>query len=164
MVSEAEKYGMPVLAVTAVGRSLDTLKEDPKYLGLACRMAAEHGAHVVKTYYCQNGFEEVTSGCPVPVVMAGGKDTPDKLAMLQQVYNAVSKGAVGVDMGRNIFQSDDPVNTIKAVRKIIHNKCTVAQAYAMIPPKDVVPAGLPKLGEPGTQSSVQDEKGTCKAS
>lgn len=124
MVSEAEKYGMPVLAVTAVGMNLDELKENAEYLSLACRMAAEHGAHIVKTYYCTNGFEEVTGGCPVPVVMAGGKKVDEEIKALQQAYNAISKGAIGVDMGRNIFQSKNPLRMIKSLRKIIHEGCT----------------------------------------
>lgn len=128
MVSEAEKYGMPVLAVTAVGRNLNDLKEDATYLGLACRMAAEHGAHMVKTYYCENGFEEVTGGCPVPVVMAGGK-AGDPLGALEQTYNAIKKGAIGVDMGRNIFQAKHPKAMIKAIRSIVHKGYKPKKAY-----------------------------------
>lgn len=131
MVSEAERYGMPVLAVTAVGRSLDSLKEDSKYLSLACRMAAEHGAHFVKTYYCQNGFEEVTGSCPVPVVMAGGK-AGEPLAALEQTYLAIKKGAVGVDMGRNIFQADNPKLMIKAVRAVVHKGYSHGEAFKII--------------------------------
>ncbi len=133
MVSEAEKYGLPVLAVTAVGLSLDNLKEDPKYLSLACRMAAEHGAHVVKTYYCTDGFEEVTGGCPVPVVMAGGKKVDEEIKALEQAYNAINKGAIGVDMGRNIFQSPNSLKMIKALKKIIHKGFTPEQAYWQTP-------------------------------
>lgn len=128
MVSEAEKYGLPVLAVTAVGRSLNELKENSQYLGLACRMAAEHGAHMVKTYYCEEGFEEVTGGCPVPIVMAGGK-AGDPLGALKQTYDAINKGAIGVDMGRNIFQAENPEAMIKAVRDIVHEGYTAKKAY-----------------------------------
>ena len=107
--------GIPILAVTAVGREM---ARDARYLGLASRMAAEMGANLVKTYYCED-FERVTTTCPVPVVMAGGKKIPE-LDALTMAYNAVSEGAVGVDMGRNIFQSDYPVGMIKAVRAVVH--------------------------------------------
>lgn len=134
MVSEAEKYGLPVLAVTAVGASLDNLRkkenqeEFKRYLKLACRIAAEHGAHIVKTYYCEQGFEEVTKGCLVPIVMAGGK-AGKPLATLEQAYNAVKKGAIGVDMGRNIFQAENPKAMIKAVRSIIHEGWNHREAF-----------------------------------
>ena len=98
---------------------INDLKENSQYLSLACRMAAEHGAHVVKTYYCEKGFEEVTGGCTVPVVMAGGK-AGDPLGALKQTYKAIQKGAIGVDMGRNIFQAENPIAMIKAVRSIVH--------------------------------------------
>jgi 3-hydroxy-5-phosphonooxypentane-2,4-dione thiolase len=107
--------GIPVLAVTAVGREM---ARDARYLSLAARIAAEMGANFVKTYYCEN-FERVTGTCPVPIVMAGGKKLPEPEA-LTMAYNAVSQGAVGVDMGRNIFQSDCPVGMIKAVRAVVH--------------------------------------------
>lgn len=107
--------GIPVLAVTAVGRDM---VRDARYLSLASRMAAEMGANIVKTYYCEN-FERVTGTCPVPIVMAGGKKLPE-LDALTMAYNAVTQGAVGVDMGRNIFQSDCPVGMINAVRAVVH--------------------------------------------
>lgn len=107
--------GIPVLAVTAVGREM---ARDARYLSLASRMAAEMGAHFVKTYYCED-FERVTTTCPVPIVMAGGKKLPEMDALIM-AHNAVSEGAVGVDMGRNIFQSDCPVGMIKAVRAVVH--------------------------------------------
>jgi putative autoinducer-2 (AI-2) aldolase len=124
LVDEGERYGMPVLAVTAVGREM---ARDARYLGLACRIAAELGASVVKTYYCE-GFRKVVDGCPVPVVIAGGKKLPERDA-LQLAHDAVSDGAAGVDMGRNIFQSENPVGMIKAVRAIVHEGKTVDQAY-----------------------------------
>ncbi len=107
--------GMPILAVTAVGREM---ARDARYLSLSSRMAAEMGANLVKTYYCQN-FTKVTGTCPVPIVMAGGKKLSE-LEALNMAYKAVSEGAVGVDMGRNIFQSDSPVGMIKAVRAVVH--------------------------------------------
>ncbi len=125
LVNEAERYGMPVLAITAVGKEM---ARDARYLGLACRIAAEIGAHIVKTYYCAEDFDKVVSGCPVPIVIAGGKKIPEKDA-LQMAFNALSEGAVGVDMGRNIFQSDSPVGMIKAVNAIVHEKYSVDKAF-----------------------------------
>lgn len=123
LVDEGERVGMPVLAVTAVGKEM---ARDARYLSLACRIAAELGAHFVKTYYCEE-FEKVVETCPVPVIIAGGKKIPEKEA-LQLAFNAVQRGATGVDMGRNIFQSDSPVAMIRAVRAIVHEKATVEQA------------------------------------
>jgi len=124
LISEAERYGMPVLAITAVGKDMG---KDARYIGLACRMAAEIGAHIVKTYYCE-GFEEVVAGCPVPIVIAGGKKIPEMDA-LQMTENAIRAGAKGVDMGRNIFQSDSPSGMIKAVRAIVHKGITAREAF-----------------------------------
>jgi putative autoinducer-2 (AI-2) aldolase len=124
LVSEGEEYGVPVLAVTAVGREM---VRDAKYLSLCCRIAAELGAHFIKTYYCED-FEKVVETCPVPVVIAGGKKVGEKDA-LQLAHNAISHGAVGVDMGRNIFQSENPVNMIQAVRGIVHKNLPVEQAH-----------------------------------
>src|SRR5918997_172151 len=111
LVDEGEKYGIPVLAVTAVGKEM---ARDARYLGLACRIASELGAHVVKTYYCED-FEQLIESCPIPVIVAGGKKTPE-IEALELTYNSVKGGAVGVDMGRNIFQSDCPVGMIQAVQ------------------------------------------------
>lgn len=124
MIDQAERYGIPVLAVTAVGRDM---AKDAKYLSLASRLAAEVGAHVVKTYYCDN-FEKVVETCPVPIVIAGGKKQPEKDA-LQMAYDALQSGAIGVDMGRNIFQSEDPVAMIQAVRSIVHEDASPEEAY-----------------------------------
>ena len=126
LVNEANRYGIPVLAVTAVGKDLG---KDARYLSLACRIAAEQGAHVVKTYYCEN-FEKVVEACPVPIIVAGGKKIPERDAM-QLTYNAIKAGAVGVDMGRNIWQSQNPVPMIRAVRAIIHQNYNVDQAYKL---------------------------------
>jgi len=123
-IDEAERYGIPVLAVTAVGKDM---VRDARYMSLASRMAAELGAHVVKTYYVA-GFEQVIESCPVPVVIAGGKKQPEKEA-LQMAYDAIHAGAIGVDMGRNIFQSASPVGMIKAVNAIVHKKATPKEAY-----------------------------------
>jgi putative autoinducer-2 (AI-2) aldolase len=126
LVDEGERYGMPVLAVTAVGREMN---RDARYLGLACRIAAELGAHVVKTYFCED-FEKVVDSCPVPVVIAGGKKLPEREA-LEMAHNAIAKGAVGVDMGRNIFQSSSPVAMIKAVRAVVHHDASVDEAISV---------------------------------
>jgi putative autoinducer-2 (AI-2) aldolase len=115
LIDEGYAAGIPILAVTAVGRDM---VRDARYLSLASRMAAEMGANIVKTYYC-NDFEKVTTTCPVPIVMAGGKKISE-LDALTMAHNAVAEGAVGVDMGRNIFQSDCPVGMIKAVRAVVH--------------------------------------------
>jgi putative autoinducer-2 (AI-2) aldolase len=126
LVSEANRYGIPVLAVTAVGKELG---KDARYLSLACRIAAEQGAHVVKTYYCDN-FKKVVEACPVPIIVAGGKKIPERDAM-QLTYNAIKAGAVGVDMGRNIWQSENPVPMIRAIRSIVHQNSTVDQAFKL---------------------------------
>ena len=125
LINEGEMYGIPVLAVTAVGRDMN---RDARFLGLASRVCVEIGTHIVKTYYCDN-FEEVVQACgSTPVVMAGGKKIPEKDA-LQMAFNALAAGAVGVDMGRNIFQSENPVAMIQAVRALVHDKVSVDEAY-----------------------------------
>ena len=124
LVDEGHRYGIPVLAVTAVGKSMG---RDARYLALCCRIAAELGAHFVKTYYC-DGFEKVVKTCPVPIVMAGGKKLPEMEAF-ELTYNAISRGAAGVDMGRNIFQSDSPVAMLQAVKAIVHDNATPKKAY-----------------------------------
>lgn len=116
MVDIGTRYGIPTLAVTAVGTDM---ARDARYFRLATRICAELGAHYVKTYYIEDGFETVTAACPVPIVMAGGKKIPEPDA-LTMAYNAVQQGASGVDMGRNIFQSEDPVAMIQAVKAVVH--------------------------------------------
>ena len=125
LVDEGQRVGIPVLGVTAVGRELT---RDARYLRLAVRICAELGAHMVKTYYCEEDFDTVTSGCPVPVVMAGGKKLPE-LDALTMAYNAIEAGASGVDMGRNIFQSDQPIAMIRAVRAVVHDSAKPERAY-----------------------------------
>jgi len=127
LVDEGTKHGMPVLAVTAVGKELG--KRDARYLALSCRIAAEFGAHIVKTYYCDH-FEKVVESCPVPVVVAGGPKMTEKDA-LELTHRSIVAGAVGVDMGRNIWQSDFPVPMIRAVRKIVHEDATAKDAYEL---------------------------------
>jgi putative autoinducer-2 (AI-2) aldolase len=116
---------MPVMGVTAVGK---TMVRDAKYFRLACRMIAELGAQFVKTYYVEEDFETVTSSCPVPIVMAGGKKLPE-LDALTMAYNAVQQGAAGVDMGRNIFQSDAPKAMIAAVGAVVHKSMKPKEAF-----------------------------------
>ncbi len=126
LVDEGYKYGLPVLAVTAVGKDM---VRDQRYLGLACRICAELGAQMVKTYFC-DGFEKIVRDTPVPVVIAGGKKIPERDAV-ELAFNAISAGASGVDMGRNIFQSDCPVGMIRAVRAVVHEAAGVADAYGI---------------------------------
>ena len=125
LVNLGEDYGVPVLAVTAVGKELE--KRDARYLGLACRIAAEIGAHFVKTYYCED-FERVVRGCPVPLVVAGGPKLETELDAFQLAHDAISDGAVGVDMGRNIWQSDNAVGMIRSIREIVHRGASIREA------------------------------------
>jgi putative autoinducer-2 (AI-2) aldolase len=127
LVDAGYRYGIPVLGVTAVGKDL---VRDARYLGLATRICAELGAQFVKTYYTAEGFERVTAGCPVPVVMAGGKKLPERDA-LEMAYRAVQEGAAGVDMGRNIFQSEHPAAMLEAVAKVVHEDLDPAGAFAL---------------------------------
>lgn len=126
LVDEAQEFGVPVVAVTAVGKEM---ARDARYLGLCSRIAAELGADIVKTYYCED-FEKVAGGCPVPLVIAGGKKTSEKEA-LELTYNALQHGAVGVDMGRNIFQSEAPEAMICAVREVVHKGARPDEAFAV---------------------------------
>src|SRR5512137_22446 len=113
------------MAVTAVGKKLE--KRDARYLSLCSRIAAELGARIVKTYWCEN-FDRVVNGCPVPVVMAGGPKVDSNLEVLEFVHDGMEKGAIGVNLGRNVWQNDYPVAMIKALRAIIHEKVTVKEA------------------------------------
>ncbi|MGA7340709.1 MAG: 3-hydroxy-5-phosphonooxypentane-2,4-dione thiolase [Terracidiphilus sp.] len=124
-VDSGNRYGVPTMAVTGVGRELT---RDAKYLGLATRICAEMGAHFVKTYYCEKDFAQVAAGCPVPLVIAGGKKVSEPEA-LQMAYQAVNEGAAGVDMGRNIFQCEAPEAMIQAVRAVVHGNETPESAY-----------------------------------
>jgi putative autoinducer-2 (AI-2) aldolase len=117
MVDIGTRYGIPTLAVTAVGKDMD---RDARYFRLATRICAELGAHYIKTYYIDKGFETVCASCPVPIVMAGGKKIPELDALIM-AYNAVQQGACGVDMGRNIFQSESPIAMIQAIGAVVHN-------------------------------------------
>ena len=125
LVNDCEKYGIPVMAVTAVGRELE--KRDARYLGLCSRICAELGARVVKTYWCEN-FDKVVNGCPVPVIMAGGPKCETAKEVFDFVHDGMQKGAVGINLGRNIWQSPDPVAVAKGLKAIIHNNASVKEA------------------------------------
>lgn len=124
LVDLGNRYGIPTLAVTAVGKDM---ARDARYFRLATRICAELGAHYIKSYYIEEGFETVTASCPVPIVMAGGKKIPE-LDALKMAHNAIQQGASGVDMGRNIFQSDSPVAMLQAVRAVVHDDETPEKA------------------------------------
>lgn len=128
LVNEGEKYGIPVMAVTAVGKELE--KRDARYLSLCCRIAAELGARVVKTYWCED-FDKVTGGCPVPVVMAGGPKVDTELEVFQFVRDGLDKGAIGVNLGRNVWQNEHPVAAIRALRAVIHENATPQEAQGI---------------------------------
>lgn len=125
LANEAERYGIPVMAVTAVGKELE--KRDARYLSLCCRIAAELGARVVKTYWCED-FDKVVQGCPVPVVMAGGPQVDTEMEVFEFVYDGMQKGAIGVNLGRNIWQNDYPVAAIRAIRSIVHEHAAPREA------------------------------------
>ena len=127
LVDQGNRYGIPTLAVTAVGKDM---VRDARYFRLATRICAELGAHYIKTYYIENDFETVTASCPVPIVIAGGKKIPE-LNALKMAYNAIQQGAAGVDMGRNIFQSEAPVAMIKAVRSVVHENESAEKAFEL---------------------------------
>lgn len=127
MVDAGMRVGMPVMAVTGVGKDM---ARDQRYFSLASRIAAEMGANIIKTYFVEDGFERITAGCPVPIVIAGGKKLPENEA-LDMCFRAIDQGASGVDMGRNIFQSEDPVAMMKAIRAVVHGGESAAQAYQL---------------------------------
>ena len=126
LVDECEDYGIPVMAVTAVGKELE--KRTARFLALSCRIAAELGAKIVKTYYC-DGFEKVTNGCPVPVVIAGGPKCETELEVFEFVYDGMQKGAIGVNLGRNVWQNPHPAAVMKALNGVIHDGLTPRQAF-----------------------------------
>ncbi|EKK5378119.1 3-hydroxy-5-phosphonooxypentane-2,4-dione thiolase [Morganella morganii] len=127
MVDAGMRVGMPVMAVTGVGKDM---ARDQRYFSLASRIAAEMGANIIKTYFVEESFERITAGCPVPIVIAGGKKLPENEA-LDMCFRAIDQGASGVDMGRNIFQSEDPVAMMKAIRAVVHGGESAAQAYQL---------------------------------
>ena len=129
LVEAGGEAGLPVMAITAVGKELE--KRDARYLALACRVCAEIGAHLVKTYYCE-GFSKVVEGCPVPLVVAGGPKLDSDRAALELAHQAIAEGAKGIDMGRNIWQSDHPVAMLRALRAIVHDRATVNEALAVL--------------------------------
>ena len=126
LVDECEDYGVPVMAVTAVGKELE--KREARYLALVARVSAELGARVVKTYYCKENFEKVVEGCPVPVVMAGGPKTETQKEVFDFVYDGMQKGAIGVNLGRNVWQTENPVAAIRGIRAVVHDNYTPQEA------------------------------------
>lgn len=128
LIDECERYGIPVLAVTAVGKELE--KREARYLALCCRIAAELGARFVKTYYCE-GFDKVVEGCPVPVLIAGGPKMETEMDVFETIYGSLEAGGAGVVMGRNIWQNEHPVAMIRAVRAIIHEDATPKEAHQL---------------------------------
>ncbi len=126
LVNDCEDYGIPVMAVTAVGKELD--KRTARFLALSCRIAAELGAKVVKTYYAAEDFEKVTNGCPVPVVIAGGPKCETEMEVFDFVYDGIQKGAIGVNLGRNIWQHSYPLAMMRALYAVIHEKANPKQA------------------------------------
>lgn len=129
LVNNCENYGIPVMAVTAVGREME--KREARYLAMACRIAAELGARVVKTYWCEKNFDKVVKGCPVPVVMAGGPKCKTELEVFKFVYSGMQDGSIGVNLGRNVWQNKKPVAMAKALRAIIHEKATPKKAHTI---------------------------------
>lgn len=127
LVNDCEDYGIPVMAVTAVGKELE--KRTARFLGLSCRIAAELGAKIVKTYYCAEDFDKVTNGCPVPVVIAGGPKCETELEVFDFVFDGMKKGAIGVNLGRNVWQNPHPVAMMRALNGAIHDKLTAKQAF-----------------------------------
>src|SRR4030043_301336 len=130
LVNLCEDYGIPVMAVTAVGREME--KREYRYLALACRIAAELGARVVKTYWCEEHFDKVVNGCPVPVIMAGGPKCETELEVLEFVHDGIQKGAVGINLGRNVWQSPNSVAMAKALRAIVHDQASAKQAHEIL--------------------------------
>ena len=139
LVDEGEQFCIPVMAITAVGKELE--KRDARYLSLSCRVAAEIGCHVVKTYYCE-GFSKVVQGCPVPIVVAGGPKLKTERDAFEIAFNALSEGAIGVDMGRNIWQNSNPVGMIRAIRAIVHDRATIQEAESIYNEKARLEKGI----------------------
>ena len=125
LIDAGNRHGIPTVGVNAVGKELT---RDARYLGLAARVLAENGAHIIKTYYCRPDFEKITASCPVPVVIAGGKKLPE-LEALQMAFEAIDQGAAGVDMGRNVFQAEHPIAMIQAVRAVVHDGLKPKEAF-----------------------------------
>jgi putative autoinducer-2 (AI-2) aldolase len=141
LIDTGNRVGIPTMAVTGVGADM---KRDARYFGLATRIAAELGAHYVKSYFVEEGFERVCAGCPVPIVIAGGKKLPE-LDALTMAYKAIGQGAAGVDMGRNIFQSDDPVAMIQAVGAVVHRNETPQKAFELFQQLKAASAGKKRV-------------------
>ena len=130
LVNQCETYGIPVMAVTAVGKEME--KRESRYLAMCCRIAAELGARVVKTYWCDKDFDKVVQGCPVPVIMAGGPKCETEDEVLAFVHDGMQQGAVGLNLGRNVWQSPHPVAMAKALRAIVHDNVPLKTAKEIL--------------------------------
>jgi len=129
LVDRCESYGIPVMAVTAVGKELE--KRTARYLALSCRIAAELGARIVKTYYSSEDFDKVVEGCPVPVVIAGGPKCETELEVFEFVYDGIQKGAIGVNLGRNVWQNRHPVPMMRALHAVVHKNTSPGEAQEL---------------------------------
>jgi putative autoinducer-2 (AI-2) aldolase len=129
LVNDCEDFGIPVMAVTAVGKEVG--QKDARYLALSCRIAAELGAKVVKTYWCEKDFDKVVEGCPVPVVMAGGPKCETELEVFEFVYDGMQKGSIGINLGRNVWQNPNPVAVAKVLQAVVHKNATPKEAYQL---------------------------------
>jgi len=129
IVNVCENYGIPVMAVTAVGKEMK--KREARYLALSCRIAAELGARVVKTYWCEKDFDKVVEGCPVPVVIAGGPKCKSELDVIKFVHDGMQKGAIGINLGRNVWQNAHPIAMARSLQAVVHEKATVKKAHEL---------------------------------
>ena len=130
------------MAVTALGKEMEKL--EARYLALCCRIAAELGARVVKTYWCEKDFEKVVDGCPVPVVIAGGPKCETELEVLEFVHDGIEKGAIGINLGRNVWQSANPVAMAAALQALVHKRASIKEAHGML--MDIKNNKQPKKG------------------
>jgi putative autoinducer-2 (AI-2) aldolase len=143
LVNECENFGIPVMAVTAVGKEIE--KREARYLALSCRIAAELGARIVKTYWCEKDFDKVVCGCPVPVVIAGGPKCETELEVFEFVYDGIQKGAIGINLGRNVWQGSNPVAIAAALRAIVHTNATAKKAHEIF--KEIKSSKSPVKGK-----------------
>jgi putative autoinducer-2 (AI-2) aldolase len=161
LVDECEEAGIPVMAVTAVGKELE--KRAARFLALSCRIAAELGARIVKTYYCAEDFEKVTDGCPVPVVIAGGPKCETELEVFQFVHDGMKKGAIGVNLGRNIWQNPHPVAMMRALNGVVHDRLTPRQAYDLFNTIRQESGRKPMSRRRGRKKEVEGRRGEAES-
>jgi putative autoinducer-2 (AI-2) aldolase len=154
LVNEAEPHGIPVMAVTAVGKELE--KRDARYLALASRICAEHGARVVKTYWCEDGFDKVVNGCPVPIVIAGGPKCDTELEVFEFVWDGIQNGAIGVNLGRNVWQHPHPVAMLRALNAVVHGNASPKEALTVF--QDAKAEGAKATGKAGAGATRAEVK------